>query len=267
MPIIGLGTFKSAEGEQVVHEVGWALEAGYRLIDTAKIYGNEEGVGRAIKDSGIPREEIFVTTKLWNTDQGYESALLAIDESLKKLGMSYVDLYLVHWPTASADTKESLNKRQDTWRAMEEIYRSGKARAIGVSNYMIPHLDEMKKYATVVPAVNQVEFHPFLYQKELLNYCNKGGIALQAYSPLLHGEKLGDERISNVAQKYGKTNAQILIRWSLQHGCSPIPKSVRKERIENNIDVFNFEIADEDMEVLDGLNEDLHVRANPYLLK
>src|SRR3990167_10096746 len=135
MPVLGLGTWKSKEGSEVENSVIWALEAGYRLIDTAKIYGNEEGVGRAIKDSGIPREEIFVTTKLWNTDQGYESALLAIDESLKKLGMSYVDLYLVHWPTASADEKTSLNKRQDTWRAMEEIYRSGKARAIGVSNY------------------------------------------------------------------------------------------------------------------------------------
>src|SRR3989344_9233388 len=145
IPVIGFGVYKLENNQEGENAVKWAIGAGYRLIDTAKNYNNEEGVGRAIKDSGIPREEIFVTTKLWNTDQGYESALLAIDESLKKLGMSYVDLYLVHWPTASADTKESLNKRQDTWRAMEEIYRSGKARAIGVSNYMIPHLDEMKK--------------------------------------------------------------------------------------------------------------------------
>ena len=168
MPVIGLGTYKSEEGEQIINEVKWALNAGYRLIDTAKVYKNEEGVGRAIKEFGILREEVFITTKLWNPDQGYESGLLAINESLSKLGLKYVDLYLVHWPTADPNAKESINKRKETWRAMEEIYKSGKARAIGVSNYTITHLEEMKEYAIVLPIVNQVEFHPFLYQKRIV---------------------------------------------------------------------------------------------------
>ena len=178
MPVIGLGTYESTHGEEVVDAVKWALGAGYRLVDTAMVYENEEGVGKGIRESGIPREEIFVTTKLWNIDQGYQSALKAIDVSLSKLGLSYVDLYLVHWPTADEEGKKSIDKRQGTWKAMEEIYKSGKAKAIGVSNYTITHLEEMKKYATVMPMVDQVEFHPFLYQKELLDYCKKNNIVL-----------------------------------------------------------------------------------------
>ncbi len=265
MPVIGFGVWKIPEGEVVESAVKGALAAGYRLIDTAMIYQNEAGVGRAIRGSGIPREEIFVTTKLWNTDQGYESGLRAIDVSLKKLGLTYVDLYLVHWPTAS-DVREggaSINKREETWKAMEEIYRSGKVKAIGVSNYTIRHLEEMKKYATIFPTVNQVEFHPFLYQKDLLDYCNKHNIALEAYCPLMHGEKLDDERITSVANKYGKSNAQVVLRWHLQHGAVPLPKSSHQEHIEENINLFDFELSGEDMKALDGINQNLHLRVDP----
>jgi diketogulonate reductase-like aldo/keto reductase len=267
MPIIGLGTYKALEGQDIINEVTWALEASYRLIDTAKVYKNEEGVGRAIQESGIPREEIFVTTKLWNPDQGYESGLRAIDESLEKLGLSYVDLYLVHWPTADPEAKESINKREETWKAMEEIYKSGKAKAIGVSNYTIRHLEEMKGYATIPPAVNQVEFHPYLFQKDLLDYCMEHKIVLEAYRPLTNGKRMENEVINAIATKYGRTNAQVLIRWSLQHGCVPLPKSVHKERIEENINVFDFELSEDDMTALNALNENSRLSPDPTNLK
>src|SRR3989344_2943142 len=267
MPIIGFGTYHLAEGEEVINVVKFALGAGYRLIDTAKIYKNEEGVGRAIRESGIPREEIFLTTKLWNLDQGYQTSLVAIDESLAKLGLTYVDLYLVHWPTADVKALESINKREETWKAMEEIYKSGKAKAIGVSNYTIAHLEEMKKYATVLPAVNQVEFHPFLYREELLNYCKQNNIALNAYRSLTNGQKISNEVIEIIAGKYKKSNVQILIRWCLQHGCISLPKSTHKEHIRENINIFDFEISQEDMAALDALNENLHFSPDPNNLK
>ncbi len=267
MPIIGLGTYKAPEGAEVVNEVTWALNAGYRLIDTAKIYKNEEGVGEAINNSGIPREEIFLTTKLWNPDQGYETTLKAIDESLEKLKLEYVDLYLVHWPTTDPEAKESNNKREETWKAMEEIYKSGKAKAIGVSNYTITHLEEMKKYATILPSVNQVEFHPYLFQKELLEYCKANNILLEAYRPLTNGKKMSNEVIDGIAKKYDKTNAQVLIRWSIQNGCVPLPKSVHKERIEENISVFDFELTEDDMNSIDSLNENFRLSPDPTNLK
>ncbi len=266
MPIIGFGTYKIPEGEETVNAVKLAFSTGYRLIDTAKVYKNEESVGRAIKESGLKREEIFITTKLWNVDQGYESALKAIDESLAKLGLSYIDLYLVHWPTADIKALESINKREETWRAMEEIYKAGKAKAIGVSNFAIKHLEEMKNYATIMPVINQVEFHPFLYQAELLNYCKQHNIVLNAYRSLTNGQRINDEVVTNIAKKYNKSNAQILIRWCLQHGCIALPKSTKKEYVEENINVFDFEISAEDMKVLGALNENFHLSPDPNKL-
>lgn len=267
MPVIGLGTYLSNNDEEVVNAVKWALSAGYRLIDTAMTYDNEEGIGKGIRESGVKREELFITTKLWNTDQGYDNTLQAIDTSLEKLGLTYVDLYLIHWPTADDKGVVSINKREETWKAMEEIYKSGKAKAIGVSNYTIRHLEEMKNYAKITPMVNQVEFHPFLYQEELLNYCKQNNIQLEAYRPLTKGKKLNNKTIKEIANKYNKTDAQILLRWSLQHGCVAIPKSVHKERIEENINIFDFELSAEDMEKLDSLNENLHLCWDPTNLK
>lgn len=263
MPVIGLGVYKSKEGEEVQHSVKWALDAGYRLFDTASRYGNEEGVGKALSEYGLMREEYFVTTKLWNEDQGYENTLKAIDVSLKKLGLSYVDLYLIHWPSASEDRNETINKREETWKAMEEIYNSGKAKAIGVSNFTIDHLEEMKKYANIMPAVNQVEFHPFLYQRDLLEYCKKNNILLEAYSPLAKAMKMTDPRVMESAKKYGKTPAQILLRWALQHGAVVIPKSIHQDRIKENLDIFDFEIEEGNMLALDALNEGLHLAWDP----
>lgn len=269
MPVIGLGTFRVPEGEQTANEVKWALEAGYRLVDTASFYQNEEGVGRAIRESGIPRAEIFVVTKLWNEDQGYENALKAIDVSLAKLGLDYVDLYLIHWPSATKDLRsgESINKREETWRAMEEIYKLGKAKVIGVSNYMIPHLKEMEDYAKIPPAVNQFELHPFCCNEELLNYCREHHIVVQAHSPLADVKCSENESVKSMAKKYGKTPVQIFILWSIQHGSVPLPKSVHKERVEENINVFDFEISKEDMEALDALNVNLHVRVDPNVFQ
>lgn len=248
MPVIGLGVWQAADGEEVKQAIAWAFEANYHLIDTAKIYGNEVGVGEAIAQAPVPRGEIFLTTKLWNLDQGYETTLKAIDESLVRLLQSYVDLYLIHWPSEDATV------RKDSWKAMEEIQSLGKAKTIGVSNYSVEQLEEMKNYANVLPAVNQVEFHPFKYDAQLLNYCKENGIVVEAYSPLARGQKLNDPRIDAVSVKYEKTNAQVLIRWSIQHGCVVIPKSVHKERIEENINVFDFELEQEDMNALDALN-------------
>ena len=267
MPVIGLGTFRAEENAEIINSIKWALEAGYTLIDTAASYKNEEIIGKAIRESGVKRENIFLSTKLPNTDQGYESTLLAIDKSLERLGVEYVDLYLIHWPSASENREEDINKREDTWKAMEEIYKSGKAKAIGVSNYTIKHLEDMKKYAKIPPVVNQVEFHPFLYQKELLEYCRENNIALEAYRPLTQGKKMDDETISEIAKNYNKTNAQVLLCWSLQHGCIAIPKSTNKGRIQENIDIFDFELSEEDMSKLDSLNENLHLCWDPNKLK
>jgi len=263
MPVIGLGVWKIEEGEQVENAVKFALDAGYRMIDTAKIYKNEIGVGKALNKYGLLREEFFVTTKVWNEDQGYENTLAAIDESLKKLGLAYVDLYLVHWPTADTEVTTSINKRQETWKAMEEIYKSGRARAIGVSNYTMAHLEEMKEYATIMPAVNQVEFNPFLFQEGLLNYCKKHNIALEAYSPLSRGKKVEDSRILNIASKYKKTGPEILLRWGLQHGAIVIPRSTKKEHIQENINIFDFEISAEDMKEIDMMDENLRLAKDP----
>ncbi len=253
MPWFGLGVFRTQEGEEVEQSILWALDAGYRSIDTARIYANEVGVGRAIHRSGIPRTEVFVTTKVWNADQGYASTLKAFDESLERLGMSYVDLYLIHWPVNG--------KFRDTWRALETLYAEGRARAIGVSNFLVHHLEELRVGASVVPMVNQVEFHPYLQQPALQVFCQKHGIRLEAWSPIMKGEAVSEPTLAAIGRKHEKNGAQVALRWILQKGVVAIPKSVKQERIVSNADVFDFELSADEMRQIDGL--DRHHRYGP----
>jgi diketogulonate reductase-like aldo/keto reductase len=255
MPIFGLGTYLTRRGKETQNAVLYALEAGYRLIDTASMYENEEDVGEAVRKSGIPREEIFVTTKLWNSDHGYDAAIAAGERSLRSLGLSYIDLYLIHWPV------EGL--RNETWKAMERLLKEGKCRAVGVSNYMIWHLEELLGNSPIIPAVNQVEFSPYLYQKNPLEFCRAHDIQLEAYSPLTKGQKLNDPKLMAMASKYSKSPAQILIRWALQHEVVVIPKSARKERIYENANVFDFLISPKDMQILDSFDESLRTSWDP----
>jgi diketogulonate reductase-like aldo/keto reductase len=249
MPWFGLGVFKVEEGSEVVNSVKWAIEAGYKSIDTAAVYGNEEGVGQGIKESRVPREELFITTKVWNADQGYESTLKAFDESMKKLGLEYLDLYLVHWPVEG--------KYKDTWRALETLYKEGKVKAIGVSNFQIHHLEDVIKDAEIVPMVNQVEYHPRLTQKELQAFCRQHSIQL------MQGKLLDDETLTEIAEKHGKSVAQVILRWDLQNEVVTIPKSVKEHRIHDNASVFDFELSQEEMERIDGLNRDERVGPDP----
>ena len=254
IPRLGLGVYQSPPGRITQHVVRYALKIGYRHIDTAYIYGNESDVGKALQESGIHRDEVFITTKLWNTrDLGYDSALRSCEDSLRRLGLTYVDLYLIHWPVQGIG-----NNTIEVWKAMVDLLKEGKARAIGVSNFAVDDLKQILNDSDVVPAVNQVEFHPFLYQKDLLSFCEKNGIQLEAYSPLTRAKRLSHPSIMNIAKKYhNKTPAQILIRWSLKHNLVVIPKSIHEERILENSQVFDFELEDEDMTHLDSLNEDL----------
>jgi diketogulonate reductase-like aldo/keto reductase len=249
IPRLGLGVYQSPAGKSTREAVQYALEIGYRLIDTAKIYGNEADVGRAVKECGLNREKIFVTTKVWNSDQGYESTIKACNKSLERLGTGYIDIYLIHWPVKGVSN--------ETWKAMEYLLKEGKVNAIGVSNFMINQLEEILYESDIVPSINQVEFHPFLYQQDLLRFCNNKNIQVEAYSPLTRAKKLKDRNIMNFAKKYEKTTAQILIRWSLQHGLVVLPKSIHKDRIKQNTQVFDFQIGSGDMALLDSLNEDL----------
>lgn len=255
IPVLGLGTWQTRAGTETVNSVLWALDFGYRHIDTAAIYENEESVGEGIRKSGIPREEIFVTTKVWNSDQGYDKALRAFDRSIKKLGLDYVDLYLIHWPV------EGL--RKDTWKALEYLHGNGKVSSIGVSNYTIKHLEELLELASILPIINQVEFHPYLYQKELMDYCNSKNIIIEAYSPLVRGRKFKDPKLIKIAEKYSKSPAQILIRWALQHNLVVLPKSAHRERIIENASVFDFNISAEDMNFLDSFDEVARVCWDP----
>ena len=255
MPRFGLGVWQSAPGEETRHAVAEALAAGYLLVDTARAYRNEADVGAAIRASGVPRREVFVTTKLWNADHGYDKALHAIDKSLGALGMEQVDLYLVHWPV------EGL--RHDTWRAMERILADGKARAIGVSNYTVRHLDELLGRARVPPSVNQVEFSPFLHQHALLAHCRQHGIQLEAYGPLVRGHRMDHPSLVAIGRKHGRTPAQVLLRWGLQHDLVVIPKSVHPERIRENADVFGFSLDAQDMATLDALDEGYRTSWDP----
>ncbi|MBT2729879.1 aldo/keto reductase [Bacillus sp. ISL-75] len=255
MPWVGLGVFKVTEGEEVIQSVKAAIKNGYISIDTAAIYGNEEGVGQAIKDSGVPRDELFITTKLWNSEQGYESTLKAFETSLTKLGLDYLDLYLIHWP--------GKDKYKETWKAFEKLYKEGRVRAIGVSNFQVHHLEDLISSAEIKPMVNQVEFHPHLTQKELLAFCKNEGIQLEAWSPLKQGQLLSEPVLEDLAHKYNKSVAQVILRWDLQHGVVTIPKSIKEHRIIENADIFDFELSTEDMDKIDGLNQDSRAGSHP----
>jgi diketogulonate reductase-like aldo/keto reductase len=250
MPVLGLGVFQSAPGDPTRQAVEWALQTGYRLIDTAAMYDNESDVGEAVRASGLPRQNVFVTTKLWFSEHGHDRAQRAFAASLQRLGLDYVDLYLIHWPRADSPVD-----RIGSWKALEEIHASGAARAVGVSNYSIRHLEEIRAHSSLVPAVNQVEFHPFVYDPELVEYCASHGIRLEGYSPLTRNRRLDDTRIAGVAQEVGRSPAQVLIRWGLQHGVVEIPKSVHRERIEENARVFDFSLSDAQMGALDALRD------------
>lgn len=253
MPAFGLGVFKA--GKDTYSAVRAALDYGYRLIDTAMIYYNEEEVGRAIKDSGIAREEIFLTTKLWTDDIRADRVEHAYYDSLNKLNMDYADLYLIHWPVRG--------KSIDAYRAMEQLYSKGKVRAIGVSNFFEHHLNDLIENTEVVPAVNQVEIHPFLSNQDLIQYCKDKGIPAQSWSPLARGKYFDDITINEIARKYNKTPAQVIIRWHLEKGLSVIPKSVNPYRIKENAGVFDFELSDNDLIMLDSLNANMRTGSNP----
>lgn len=254
MQWLGLGVFQVEDGEEVIRSVRHALETGYRSIDTAAGYRNEIGVGTAIKQSGIPREELFITTKLANSDQGYESTLRAFEDSRRKLDLDYLDLYLIHWP--------GKDKFKETWRAFEKLHKDGYIRAIGVSNFKIHHLEALKQDSDTIPAVNQVEYHPLLNQQELLQYCKAEGIQLEAWSPIMKGN-LNLPQITELAAKHGKTPAQIVLRWDLQHGVVTIPKSVHQERIQENANIFDFTLSEEDMKSIDQMNRDYRFGPDP----
>lgn len=254
IPIIGFGTWQTPDGQVAEESVLAALNSGYRHIDTAAAYGNEESVGAAIKKSGINRHELFVTTKLWNSDHGYQNTKKAIDTSLEKLGLDYLDLYLIHWPNPATMRDNWAELNAESWQAMEEAVQAGKIRAIGVSNFRKHHLDELLKTAEIKPAVNQNYLNPSDMQEDLVKYNDSLGIVNEAYSPLGTGGLLSNEVVNKIAEKYGKSPAQILIRWSLDHNFLPLPKSVHPDYIKANADVFDFDIEPEDMKKLDGLH-------------
>ena len=254
MPLLGLGVYDmyKADAERAVED---ALAIGYRLIDTASMYENEIEIGNAIKNTGLDRKEIFLTTKLNNTDHGYDQALKAFDDSLKKLDQDYVDLYLIHWPI-----KEG---RAASWKALEKLYEDKRVKAIGVANYNIALLEELKSTANIVPAVNQIEFSPWLFQEDLLNYCKTAGIQVQSYSPITRGLKFSDERLVLLCNKYNKTPAQIVLNWHLQHGISTIPKSSKKERLIENFEATSFTLSKEDVKIMNGFNENFRICDDP----
>lgn len=259
MPWFGLGVFKVEEGPELVNAVKTAIKHGYRSIDTAAIYENEEGVGQGIreglKEAGISRKDLFVTSKVWNDDLGYESTIAAFETSLKKLGLDYLDLYLIHWPVEG--------KYKDAWRALETLYKEGRVKAIGVSNFQIHHLEDLMKDAEIKPMVNQVECHPRLTQKELKSFFQEQGIQLEAWSPLMQGQLLDNPDLLEIANKYNKSIAQVILRWDLQNGIVTIPKSTKEQRIVENASVFDFELTEDDMKRIDNLNENHRVGPDP----
>lgn len=259
MPGLGIGVFKVEEGPELVNALKFAIKHGYRSIDTAAIYQNEEGVGQAIKEglaeTGLSREDLFVTSKVWNADLGYESTLAAFETSLKKLQLDYLDLYLIHWPVAG--------KYKDAWRALETLYNEGKVRAIGVSNFQVHHLEDLLKDAEIKPMINQVEFHPRLTQEEVRTFCKANEIQVEAWSPLAQGQLLDNPVLQEIANHYNKSIAQVILRWDLQNGVVTIPKSTKEHRIAENADVFDFELSNEHMEQINQLNENHRVGPDP----
>ncbi|MDN3018002.1 aldo/keto reductase [Paenibacillus sp. BSR1-1] len=259
MPWFGLGVFKVEEGPVLVNAVKSAIKHGYRSIDTAAIYENEAGVGEGIREglaeAGLSREDLFVTSKVWNADLGYESTIAAYERSLEKLGLEYLDLYLVHWPVEG--------KFKEAWRALETLYKDGRVRAIGVSNFQVHHLEDLMAEAEIKPMVNQVEYHPRLTQKEVQAFCREHGIQLEAWSPLMQGGLLDNAVLEEIAGKYRKSPAQVILRWDLQNGVVTIPKSVKEHRIIENSQVFDFELTDEDMQRIDSLNQNHRVGPDP----
>ena len=246
IPVVGLGTWKSKPGDSTYNAVISSINAGYRHIDTARAYDNESDVGRAIKDADIDRKDLFITTKLWNKDQGYDTAIEACEKSLARLDCDYMDLYLIHWPLK--------DKRNESWRAFIELQKRGLCKSIGVSNFTKNNLVELEDKFEIVPAVNQVEFHPYYYQRDLLDYCNSKNILIEAYSPLVHGKKMDEERLVAISEEIGKTPAQVLIRWAMQRGLVVLPKSVNENRIIENFEVFDFELSESLMGRLDNLD-------------
>ncbi|MCH2421082.1 MAG: aldo/keto reductase [Methanobacteriota archaeon] len=256
IPVVGLGTWKSEPGEATYQAVLDSIEAGYRHIDTARAYGNEESVGSAVRDSGVNRGDVFVTTKLRWEDEGFESTIEACEKSLNRLNCDYIDLYLIHWPLRE--------KRNHSWKAFIELRERGLCKSIGVSNFTIEHLAEIEAKFGILPAVNQVEFHPYYYQKELLDYCNSKNIIIEAYSPLAHAKRLDEPKLGAISEELGKTPAQVLIRWSIQRGMVVLPKSVNKSRIIENFSVFDFDISDSVMAKLDELDESFVTCWDPH---
>ncbi len=256
MPSVGLGVYKSESGTPLVNAIKYAWNAGYRHIDTASIYGNEQCVGDAMKQLQLPRVEMFITSKVWNDEQGYIGTKEAFQRSLNKLQTDYLDLYLIHWPVTAL--------MLDSWKAMEELYHGGKIKAIGVSNFMEEHLQTIIDHGTIKPAVNQIEFHPRLVQQSLLNFCHDHKIQPIAWRPIMKGQVNDFEELKDLAVKYRKTPVQIVLRWDLQKGVLTIPKSVNKERIEENIDLFDFALTQEDMAIIDSLNTNERLGNNPY---
>ncbi|AWB29699.1 aldo/keto reductase [Clostridium botulinum] len=254
MPWLGFGTYKVENGDTVIQSVKEALKIGYGHIDTASYYGNEEGVGTAIKESRIPRKDIFLVSKVWNSEQGYDKTLKSFEYSIKKLGTDYLDLYLIHWP-------QPLSK--ETWKALEKLYKEGRVKAIGVSNFLVDHLKWLLEDAEIMPIVNQVEFHPQLIQKDLIEFCSKNNIQLEAWSPLMRGKVFEIELLQDIARKYGKTISQIVLRWDLQMGVVTIPKSINPSRIKENADIFDFEISKEDIDKIQQLDKGLRVGSDP----
>jgi diketogulonate reductase-like aldo/keto reductase len=255
IPQVGLGVWQTPRGEVTRQAVETALRLGYRHVDTARIYGNERDVGAAVRASGLPRAQVFVTTKLWNDDQGYDRALRAFDASLERLGLDYVDLYLLHWPVPG--------KRLDSWRALERLHEEKRARAIGVSNFLTRHLDELLAHARVAPAVDQIEVHPFLQQRDTRAACARHGIVVEAYSPLTHGLRLDHPVVTAAAARIGRTPAQVLLRWAIQHGMVVLPKSAREARIRENAAIYDFSLDAEAMRALDACDEGLATGWDP----